>query len=45
MKDKFNYTSNLIDGTNLIKKASLFLDGTERISSREIEFFSNVQLY
>jgi len=42
MKDKFNYTSNLLNGINLIKKASLYLDGTERISNREIEFFSNI---
>lgn len=44
-KDKFNYTSNVIDGKNLIKKASLLLDGTERISNREIEYFNNIQLY
>jgi hypothetical protein len=42
MKDKFNYTSGLIDGKNLIKNLSLMIDGTERISNREIEFFSNI---
>ena len=45
MKDKFNYSSELLNGSNLIKKVGLYLDGTERISNREIEFFNNIQLY
>jgi hypothetical protein len=42
MKDKFNYSSELLNGSNLIKKVGLYLDGTERISNREIEFFNNI---
>ena len=43
-KNRFNYT-NSVDGKSIIKQESLQLNGRERISFREYQYFNYVQPY
>lgn len=41
--DNFNYTTNIINGTNIINSVLLLMNGQERFNKQSVEYFNQIQ--